>query len=437
MAVKTPEDKYKAVWLIFFMLGLGTLLPWNFFMTATMYFTGRLKDPSLASFSANETEGKEAQRSVLEAKFNNVMTLCAMVPLLVFTCLNSFLHSLIPQKLRVAGSLVVIMVVFMVTALMVKVDMEPLPFFSVTMVKIVIINSFGAILQGSLFGMAGLLPASYTTPIMSGQGLAGTFAALAMICAIASGSEIHDAAFGYFITACVVVFLTILSYIMLPKLAFFQFYQESSSKDNSKDEQNPSNLDNSGDGGPGGPAGQDDNPKTSMMTIFKKIWVLAVSVCFAFTVTIGTFPAVTADAKSTIANNSSWETYFIPVSCFLLFNLCDWAGRSLTAVCTWPGDGLLLPLFIGARLVFVPLFMLCNVQPRSNLPVYFSHDAWFILFMILFAFTNGYLASLCMCFGPKKVPRHEAETAGSIMAFFLSLGLALGASLSFLFRMLV
>lgn len=34
--------------------------------------------------------------------------------------------------------------------------------------------------------MAGLLPASYTTPIMSGQGLAGTFAAFAMICAIAS-----------------------------------------------------------------------------------------------------------------------------------------------------------------------------------------------------------------------------------------------------------
>lgn len=49
-----------------------------------------------------------------------------------------------------------------------------------------LLTAFGAILQGSLFGLAGLLPASYTAPIMSGQGLAGTFAALAMICAIAS-----------------------------------------------------------------------------------------------------------------------------------------------------------------------------------------------------------------------------------------------------------
>lgn len=53
------------------------------------------------------------------------------------------------------------------------------------------------------------------------------------------------------------------------------------------------------------------------------------------------------------------------------------------------------------RVIFVPLFMLCNVKPRSYLPVLFAHDAWYIIFMILFSFSNGYLASLCMCFGPK------------------------------------
>uniref|UniRef100_A0A3B5LTZ5 Solute carrier family 29 member 1b n=1 Tax=Xiphophorus couchianus TaxID=32473 RepID=A0A3B5LTZ5_9TELE len=121
----------------------------------------------------------------------------------------------VPQRLRVMGSLFIIMFVFIITAVLVKVPLEPLPFFSITMVKIIIINSFGAVLQGSLFGMAGLLPASYTTPIMSGQGLAGTFAAASMICAIASGSELEDAAFGYFIVACVVIFLSILSLLAI------------------------------------------------------------------------------------------------------------------------------------------------------------------------------------------------------------------------------
>lgn len=78
--------------------------------------------------------------------------------------------------------------------------------------------AFGAILQGSLFGLAGLLPASYTAPIMSGQGLAGFFASVAMICAIATGSELSESAFGYFITACVVVVLTIICYLGLPRL---------------------------------------------------------------------------------------------------------------------------------------------------------------------------------------------------------------------------
>ncbi|XP_060919064.1 equilibrative nucleoside transporter 1-like isoform X1 [Labrus mixtus] len=434
MDIGSPRDKCFGVWLIFFMLGLGTLLPWNFFMTATVYFTSRLKDSSLVDSIANQTAADEP-RGFLEAKFNNVMTMCAMLPLLIFTCLNSFLHSLVSQRLRVMGSLFIIMSVFIVTAVLVKVPLEPLPFFIVTMVKIVIINSFGAVLQGSLFGMAGLLPASYTTPIMSGQGLAGTFAAFSMICAITSGSELQDAAFGYFITACFVIFLSILSYIMLPKQEFFQFYQDRNRKQK-KDEDNSVNLMNkevhaeSGD--------QNKHQDVSMIKIFKKIWLLALSVCFTFTVTIGTFPAITADTKSTLAEGGSWDQYFIPVSCFLLFNLCDWTGRSLTAFCMWPQkDSVLLPASIVCRLVFVPLFMLCNVQPRLNLPVFFHHDAWFIVFMVLFAFSNGYLASLCMCYGPKNVLPHEAETAGSIMAFFLSLGLALGAASSFIFRALV
>ncbi|XP_033932966.1 equilibrative nucleoside transporter 1-like isoform X1 [Pseudochaenichthys georgianus] len=431
MAARSPKDKYFGVWLIFFMLGLGTLLPWNFYMNATVYFTSRLKDSPLEESSANQTEAP-GERSALEASFNNVMTLCAMLPLLLCTCLTSLLHRLVSQRLRVLGSLLVIMFVFIATAVFVRVPLEPLAFFCVTMAKIVTINSFGAVLQGSLFGMAGLLPASYTTPVMSGQGLAGSFAAFAMICAIASGSDLPDAAFGYFITACVVIFLSILCYILLPKLEFFQFYQEKNRKpspENSVILMNPE-----GDGESADRSGQQD---VSIVKIFKKIWLLALSVCFTFTVTIGTFPAITADTKSTLARGS-WERYFIPVSCFLLFNLSDWAGRSLTAFCMWPpSDSRILPVSIISRLVFPPLFMLCNVRPRQNLPVFFLHDGWFILFMVLFAFSNGYLASLCMCFGPKKVLPHEAETAGAVMAFFLSLGLALGAGLSFLLRALV
>ncbi|XP_057700197.1 equilibrative nucleoside transporter 1-like [Corythoichthys intestinalis] len=296
-----PRDKFRAVWLVFFILGLGTLLPWNFFMTATVYFTGRLRE----SRSNGTAEGAESVRGVLEAKFNNVMTLCAMLPLLLFTCLNSFLHSRVPERVRVAGSLAFILAVFLLTAVLVKVSLEPAPFFAVTAVSVVVINSFGAVLQGSLFGMAGTFPAAYTAPIMSGQGLAGTFAALAMICALASGSEVEESSFGYFISACVVILASLASYAVLPKLEFFQFYHEK--KEECDDVQvklsRPESAEEKEEGSKG-------RGHVSVVSVFKKIWVLAACVCTTFTITIGVFPAVAADTKSTRAAGGTWGGFF-------------------------------------------------------------------------------------------------------------------------------
>ncbi|XP_043552778.1 equilibrative nucleoside transporter 1-like, partial [Chiloscyllium plagiosum] len=136
-------------------------------------------------FRLNGTDGV-IQENYLQGKFGNMMTLCAMLPLLVFSCINSILLPRIPEVVRICGCLAAIFILFLFTSILVKVSLEPIVFFTVTMLTIVLINSFGAVLQGSIFGLAGLLPALYTAPIMSGQGMAGTFAALAMICAIAS-----------------------------------------------------------------------------------------------------------------------------------------------------------------------------------------------------------------------------------------------------------
>ena len=50
------------------------------------------------------------------------------------------LTSRIPQKFRIMGSLAVILVLFLITAIAVKIDMAAGPFFTLAMIKIVIIN---------------------------------------------------------------------------------------------------------------------------------------------------------------------------------------------------------------------------------------------------------------------------------------------------------
>lgn len=65
------------------------------------YFTNRLDKSQNVTSTATDNLNQNVTasnlthppaRNSLSAIFNNVMTLCAMLPLLIFTCLNSFLH---------------------------------------------------------------------------------------------------------------------------------------------------------------------------------------------------------------------------------------------------------------------------------------------------------------------------------------------------------
>lgn len=457
-----PQDRGWFVGVAFFILGLGTLLPWNFFMTASMYFQGRL----------NSTEWVNGTAVRKEYYFNNWMTLLSQLPLLLFTLLNSFMYQRISECKRIGGSLVCILFLFVITAILVKVPMGEDSFFSVTMATIWFINSFGAVVQGSLFGLVGQLPQKYSAIFMSGQGLAGTFAAVAMLIAIASEADSESAALGYFITPCVGTLVTLFSYLVLPRLEFAQFYldrsqkyevgttvellksTESSAAGNGKLNGHGSAAAANGatgraagaevERGAGGDGSkqailtlqQTEEAKSSVMEVFKKIWVMAFCVVFVFTVTLSVFPAVTVDVKTVYPGK--WERYFISVCCFLVFNIMDWLGRTVTTVVQWPPkDSALFPALVVSRVVFVPLLMLCNVQSRSYLPVYFPHDAAFTAIMALFSLSSGYCVCLTMSYAPQLVKPKDAETAGALMTFFLALGLSIGAGLSFALRALV
>ncbi|KAG7314114.1 hypothetical protein KOW79_022610 [Hemibagrus wyckioides] len=450
-----PSDRWHLVGISFFILGLGTLLPWNFFMTASMYFNNRLNTAEWSNGTVTAPK---------EYYFNNWMTLLSQLPLLVFTLLNSILYPRISERMRIAGSLVFMLILFMLTAMLVKVPMKQDHFFSITMVTIWFINSFGAVLQGSLFGLVGLLPQKYSAVFMSGQGLAGTFAAFAMLFAMASETDEETAALGYFITPCVGTLVTLFSYLLLPKLEFARFYLNKS-KDQSNEihgsaellpKGTPENSDPNSQATDSVPNGTPSNPecdgskkafisidaenakqeKSSVLEVFKKISVMAFCVTFVFTVTLSVFPAVTVDVKT--AYPGKWERYFIPVCCFLLFNMMDLTGRFVTTWLRWPSkESRWFPALVISRVIFIPLLMLCNVKGRRFLPVLFTNDWWFVIIMLLFSLSSGYFICLSMTYAPQLVAPQDGETAGALMTFFLALGLSLGAALSFLLRVIV
>lgn len=91
------------------------------------------------------------------------------------------------------------------------------------------------------------------------------------------------------------------------------------------------------------------------------------------------------------------------------------------------------------RFVFLPLFLFCNIRPdgRALTWVAFESDTAYIMIMMLFSISNGYVGSICMMSGPQLVKGEEALTAANMMVACLGLGLGLGSFLSNFFAKLI
>lgn len=460
--MKCTSDDRGLVAIILFILGMGTLLPWNFFVTAFDYFNDRLNTTTVGNVSQPGQTDKYM--------FNNMCTLISQLPLLMFTLLNSFLYQHIAERIRIVGSMVFILLLFILTAALVKVTMEQDIFYNITMTTIWFINMFGAVLQGSLFGLVGKLPQKYSSFFMSGQAVAGIFSAVAMLVSKISKADTKNAALGYFLTPCVATLLTLCCYLFLPHLKFARLYLEDgpSNKEESEKDLFPNPMESvtlvkvklsepayypesNGQSMLTGPESEgfkttdieekreeQYEEKLPVLSVLKKIWVMALCVTCVFMVTLSVFPAITVLVQPDALFTGTWADIFTALCCFLVFNVMDWIGRSVTSVVQFPSkESCLFPIFVVARVIFIPALMLCNIPARTYLPVVFQHEFAYILLMSLFAMTNGYCACLCMSYAPQLVRSKDAETAGALMTFFLALGLSLGAALSFVLKMLI
>ena len=86
-----------------------------------------------------------------------------------------------------------------------------------------------------------------------------------------------------------------------------------------------------------------------------------------FMATLCVFPALTVLVQSVNPGNTWSDTYFIPVGCFLTFNVGDFVGRTLAGLVKFPkashfgGGCMLIMAFL--RLGFIPAFLFSNAAP--------------------------------------------------------------------------
>jgi len=449
-AASSPVDKHKLVYVVFVLLGIGTLLPWNFFISVSAYwwFKYRTVNATFDEFKDLNADGESAFPSFnpMQTAWGPQVSAASMVPNVTIMLLNAVFGHRFRTQPRLLVSLILVIGLFAVTSALCLINSDDWQetFLYVTIASVVFININAAIFQSGLVGVAGKFPPQYIGGVFSGQAVGGILASVTNVLMIATGVHPTLGAFFCFVFAVVFLGFSLGLYIWLTRSEFFQHYNGETPREAIEAKEMEKGTANeeqeklmNGDGPHPPPVKVTIPPRINPLSVFTQIFPYALSVFFVFAVTLACFPATTLQVVSVNAKEyPTWANYyFIPVCCFVLFNVGDYLGRFAAEKVAWPGPGRvgMAVTFTASllRVLFVPLFIFCNADPiNRSLPVWFNSDTAYILIMLLFSFSNGYITNICMASAPQVCQPELRMTAASLMVALLGLGLATGAVLS-------
>ncbi|NXS77233.1 S29A3 protein, partial [Erpornis zantholeuca] len=425
-----PSDRWHGAYVIFFLLGIGSLLPWNFFITAKHYWRYKLQNCSDEPGPVGEVT------SDLRELFESYISIASTVPSVLCLIANFLLVNKVAASVRILSSLFVMLAVFLVITVLVKVDTSAWTtrFFTLTIGCVAVVSSASTIFSSSIFGLSSCFPMKNLQALVSGQAMGGTISAVASVIDLAVAADVTDSALAYFLTADIFIVICIMVYLLLPRLEYSRYYLSSQQSPSLVSVLPDSSVEDEAE--PGGTTNSSFLTRSAgippLRPILQKTALLGFCLFYVFFISIIIFPSLSSNIESVSKSSGSpWSTkYFTPLTCFLLYNLADWCGRQVTAWIQVPGPkSKLLPALVLLRSIFLPLFILSNYQPRTHIrTVVFNQDIYPVVFTVLLGLSNGYLGTLIMVYGPKIVPKELAEAAGVVMTFYLVLGLALGSA---------
>ena len=393
-------------------MGFASLLPWNMFITATGYFYNKFV-PSQSNLIIKN----------YESYFQITGIVSNIVPKLFIMMIIR--HVRIPTMINVSN--LVMLFVFLLTTILAKVNTDSwgCTFFFITLFGFCIMSAKSSIYGASMMAWTSMMHPQLIKSFFLGYGLAGLFASLTSIVTLSiPGSDSNQAGFFYFLIATICLVMSQVLFYVFQRLPYIVSMQQAFDAKSEADDISEDQYDN----------------RLSLRQLFGVTYKYNIASFFALFYTLSIFPSILANLKSSenSADGKAWvDTYFIPVVVFLSFNMGDVVGRSATAFIRWPGKQSIMWVSI-ARVVFIPLLLMCNLQPRSNPMVWFTSDFWPMLMIFLFGWSNGHILSLAASYAPQDVVGDGNKASiGTIQAVAAALGLVGGSIMVFVIQPIV
>lgn len=418
-----PIDKYQLVCIGFSILGITTLLPWNFFITATEYWMYKFRDTDDGTYDYHEPH--TSQRNQLQTFFTSYLAVAANIPFLLSMILSMLYGHRFSQKRRLYISLIIMLVVFATTTLFVGINTDSYQnvFFAITMFMVFLINIFSALFQASMFGIAASFPKRFMHALVNGQAVAGLLAVTIQILSMLNNSGPIKSGLWYFLTSTIFLALAIFCYWLMDN-DYSRYYLVHLPEDLQISGNLPETLIRS---------------KADILDVLKSSWQLVLVVIIAFWSTLAVYPGVCVLVAPTHPNTSFLTgRFFTPIVTFLLYNCGDLAGRLTSAFLPFPvaKKNTLLGITI-VRVIIPFMIIFCNVIPRHHTSVWFTSDLYYPIFNVATALTQGYTFSSAMVMASTNSARERVELTGFIMTTALGVGLTLGSISSTILLLLI
>ncbi|TEB04029.1 nucleoside transporter [Coprinellus micaceus] len=410
-----PELIDRKIKWISFILGCAVLLPWNVTITAMPYFLARL------------------QGSSLKSTFGSYLTTTFTLSNFIFLA-----HATITSKHIRPSNRTRSMIIWL-TVLNALLTISTFFVPSTGLFAIFVLfngatqAAAGAYFQTSTIAVASLFGPSAVQAMMSAQlpqtlGKPRNFAG--------DGSAEEKSAFFFFLLATVFLVVTYFAHEYLVRMPLYARVA------GSLEEGGKITLPSEGHQRSVSRARSEVEDSSSVLRVAKANINYEIAVACVFMITLSVFPPITLSIQPT---NPTFHPLLFSAVHFLVFNIGDFLGRwvcSFPFMLIWSGKRL-LSISI-ARVLFIPLFLLCNIQrPSSDTPTtpFINSDITFFLILLVFGWSNGYTSSLCMMAAPSvehnpmlKGRVADVDVAATVASFCLVGGLVLGSIASFAVR---
>ncbi|KAI5832708.1 hypothetical protein K523DRAFT_344347 [Schizophyllum commune Tattone D] len=416
------------LWWINCLLGCAVLLPWNAIITATPYFLSRL-------------EGSPLQKT-----FSSYLSTS-------FTASNFFfLACATARSKRIFVTLIGLAIMSALLSISTFIRISPGLFFACVLINAIIQAGLGSFMQTSAIAVASLFGPPAVQAMMAGQAAVAVAISLVQVVSAtlsvwahrdsvttyeSDGSAEARSAFVFFTLSALYLLLVAGAHAWMVAQPVYRSVtaalEPARKSDGGTDERRA--LVSSGPSGPSATA--------QIWRVAKRNALYEIAVSYVFAVTLSVFPPITISVQPV---NPSFHPLLFSAVHFLVFGLGDLAGRYLLSfprLIIWDARRLLTLSL--ARTLFIPLFLLCNIQTPSSILLpsapLINSDFLFMLLLFVFALSNGFVSSGCMMAAPSlehnprlRGRKEDVDVAATVASFCLVGGLAMGSIASFVVR---